>query len=52
MCIRDSTKTIDENESIAPGEIITFKVQRGEQEIVLTHHFNKTQEENLSLIHI
>lgn len=40
------TKTIDENESIAPGEIITFKVQRGEQEIVLTHHFNKTQEEN------
>ena len=39
------TKTIDENESIAPGEIITFKVQRGEQEIVLTHHFNKTEKD-------
>lgn len=40
------TKMIDEDEPLKAGEIITFKAQRGEQEIVLTHHFNKTQEEN------
>lgn len=40
------TKIIDESEELKPGEIITFKAERGDQEIVLTHHFNKTQEEN------
>ena len=40
------TRMIDESEMLTPGEIITFKAERGDQEIVLTHRFNKTQEEN------